>query len=93
MSAIPTRPGLLARFWRWFHDHGEIHAMQCRRVSLADLDESLFERIQELKSVQFLGSPEASAEAAREIRRLGDKRDEVHAEDLRLRHKLALLGA
>lgn len=92
MTAIPTRPNLLARFWRWFHDHGEIHAMKCRRVSLADLDESLFERIQELRAVQFSGSAEAAAEAASEIRRLGDLRDDVHNEDLRLRQKLALFG-
>lgn len=92
MSAIPTRPGLLARLWRHLHDKAEIYAMQCRRVTLADLDESLFLRIQELRAVQFQGSAEAAAEAAREIKRLGDRRDEVHAEDLRLRLRLALLG-
>ena len=92
MSAIPTRPGLLARFWRWFHDRDEIHAMKNRRVSLSHLDLSLFEEIQELKAIQFLGSPEATAEAARQIKRLGEQRDEIHAEDLRLRKQLALLG-
>lgn len=93
MSAIPTRPGLLARFWRWLHDRAEIQAMQSRRVSLAHLDLSLFEEIQELKSIQFLGSAEATEEAARQIKRLGAQRDEIHAEDLRLRQKLALLSA
>lgn len=89
---IPTRHGLLSRFWRWLHDAAEIHAIECRRITLADLDDSLFERIQELKSIQFLGSPEAAAEAAREIKSMGARRDEVHAEDLRLRQRLALLG-
>jgi predicted RNase H-like nuclease (RuvC/YqgF family) len=96
MSAIPTRPGLLARFWRWFmdayHDSAERRAIRFRLCSLEHLDNSLRAEVDELKPRQFSGNAMEAAAVAQRIKSLSRELDDNRSEMKNLHRRLRLLG-
>ncbi len=85
---------LLAPIEHWLlrlHDAAERRAMVARICSLEHLEEEVRHEIAELRAVQFTGSTDAAAEAARQIKARGEELDRMREEHLRLLAKLQML--
>jgi hypothetical protein len=94
-------PRWLQRVMRWvkpiehwllqLHDAAERRALTARVCSLEHLEDDVRTEIAELRAVQFTGSAQAAAEAARQIKARGDELDRMREEHLRLLAKLQML--
>lgn len=90
--AIPTKPGVFYRLWRWYsrnvHDRAERMAIMSRLVTLDDLTDSLRLAISESQAAMHDGH---EGDAMARIKRYGARLDDVRNERLRLVAKLAAL--